>query len=134
MVTNIKQASVLKQTFEFTVNAVVFSVPNLGIQISCAGGTGADFTELNGTHTVQTGAAIAKFTGCDDVELGEVCEVMSKGEPDGTIKASGSGGASMVGERLLISTGSNKEFSNAQFLGAMSTRGNRRKCRRQCDG
>lgn len=112
----LSKASVLKQTFEFTINPAVFAVPGLGIEIACTGGTGTDFTQLNEAHTVQSGGAIAKFTGCKDVTFGEVCTLASPGEPVGTIVTSGTGSGSMEGEKVLVTTASS-EFAKIQFFG-----------------
>lgn len=108
--------SVLSQSFNFTLGTVELLVPNVGIEILCKGGTGTTNFSLDATHTKLSGSASWQFSGCEDVNYGEVCTVEGVGDSAGKISVALTGTGIMEGEKVLIDAASS-EFLNFQYLG-----------------
>ena len=91
-------------------------VPGLGLAIVCEGGTGSVSASLSNENKTLSGSASIIFSGCTDLNFGEVCDVSSIGDAAGTIKSGGEGAAGMEGEEYFVDA-SSSEFTNITYTG-----------------
>ncbi len=91
-------------------------VPELGIAIHCEGGKGEVNVETTEGNKKLLASASPEFQGCTDLNFGEVCTVQGKGDPVGTIGASGTGVGSMEGEKVFVTAASTGEAPFADVV------------------
>ncbi len=104
-----------------SVEASRLLVPNLGLTITCTGGTFSSKVSGGGTTTL-SGSASITLKECDVLEFEEVCSVRGSTDAVGSnkITASGSGTGSMTGSEVLLtaSSTSGSPFANVIIEGA----------------
>lgn len=108
--------SVLSLNLEYEAKLSELLVPDLGLIIHCTHSVGTIDLSLSGDHKTLTDSMEVTYHGCDDLIFGGVCSVHSLGEPDGLIGTSGSGIATMSGEKVLLNVAST-DFGHIQYLG-----------------
>lgn len=94
-------------------------VPDLGLDIACVKGEGTVTATLESGNEVLKGSGSILYTECKDNNFGEVCEVGSKGEESGKIKAIGSGIGGMEGEKVFtkLESTENAPFTDIEYRG-----------------